>query len=95
MPFSVWERNIGIFNTLKGKLRDKTRDEVCSRLCVIGLDARMVERGPLLEDVVGDGAGKSLGLIEIRDSPICWVNVLRHEYGGYAGPYGGGAGGVT
>lgn len=72
------------------KRRDRTiRGELCSKLSAIGLDACIVKRGRAEEDISGGVSGKSLGLIEIRDGPIRWVNVLRHAYSGTA-PGGGG-----
>ena len=70
------------FRTVKEKLRDKTVDKVCAGLCAIGLDARIVERGQPEENIGEEGwvlgkDEKSLGLIEIRDSPIRRVNVLK------------------
>jgi len=61
----------------------KTIDKVCAGLCAIGLDAHVVE-GHHLEgkDTLGWVLGKddqSLGLIEIRDSPIRWVNVIKEK----------------
>jgi len=49
-------------------------------LYAIGLDARMIVRGQLEEQVDGDYGGASLGLIEIQHSPIRLVNVLRKPY---------------
>ncbi len=63
------------------QLRDKTRDEVCEHLCALELDARMAERGRP-EEHITLGKGKTLGLIEIRDSPIRWVNVVKWKRGG-------------
>jgi len=41
----------------------------------------MVERGRP-EEHINTGKGKSLGLIEIRDSPIRWANIVRWKRGG-------------
>ena len=64
-----------------GFFRNKTRDKVCARLCAIGLDAIVVDRGRPEENIGEEGwvfgeNEKSLGLIEVRDSPIRWVNLL-------------------
>jgi len=52
-------------------------------LCAIRLDARVIEGGrPEGNDTLGWVLGKddqSLGLIEIRDSPIRWVNVIKEK----------------
>ncbi len=65
------------------KLRDKTRYQLCADLCAIGLDARTVERDQPEEDIFGGWKGDSLGLIEVRESPIRWVNVLKHPESRY------------
>ena len=67
---------MGFFNNIKETLRDKTRDKVCTRLCAIGVESRMAERGRSEEHIGARVIGASLGLIEIQDSPICWVNVV-------------------
>jgi len=66
-----------IFRTLKGMLRDKTRDKVCARLCAIGVDARMAERGRPEEKLGCIGLKRSLGLVEICGEPIRWINVIN------------------
>jgi len=57
------------------------RNKVCTRLCSIGLNTHMVELGRPEENVGLDWVmskdDKSLGLIEIQESPIRWVNVLQ------------------
>lgn len=50
-----------------------------SNLYAIGVDAHMVERGRPEEHIHGSSKGRSMGLIEIRHSPIRWVNVLRYQ----------------
>lgn len=61
------------------------RNKVCARLCSIGLNAHMVERGRAEENVGLDWVmrkdDKSLGLIEIHESQICWVNVIETKSG--------------
>jgi len=75
-----------IFNPI-----DKTRDKLCTDLCAIGLDARMVVPPQTQEEVIGHWLGRSPALIEIRHNPIRLVNVLKHEdsdqYGGHLVSY--------
>jgi len=78
----------GFFGRLKEKLRDKTRDELCARLCAMGIDARLAERGQVEEKFGGKG---SLGLIEIPERSIRWVNVRKVTTSSGGGPYGGGS----
>lgn len=79
-----------IFNSLKEKMRDKTVDNLCNHLRSIALDAQMVERGRLEEQfhtnwpksfVFLRTYEKSMGLIEIRNSPINFVSVIQREIG--------------
>ena len=72
---------MGFFDKAKETFRDKTRDKVYAGLQTLGVDARMAERGRP-EEHVGEDFGKSLGLMEIRGSPIRWVNVLKETEGG-------------
>jgi len=71
---------MGFFDKAKETFRDKMRDKVYADLQAGGVDAKMAERGRP-EEHVGENFGKSLGLIEIRGSPIRWVNVLKETRG--------------
>jgi len=68
---------MGFLDTIKETLRDRTRDKVCARLCAIGMDARMAERGRPEEKLGCIGLKRSLGLVEICGEPIRWVNVIN------------------
>ena len=68
-------------------LRDRTRDELCAHLRALGIEAQMAERGRTEEGVGGEG---SLGVIDIIDGPIGWVNVRKE-----ARNAGAGGGGTT
>lgn len=81
---------MGLLSALKERLRDKTRDKLCADLRAIGFDTLIAERGLPEESVGQDLKGKSLGLIEIRDSPIRWINVLKLKGSG-GGPSAGDA----
>ncbi len=72
------ESHTGFLRTLQEKLCDKTRDRLYAKLCAMGLDARMVERGQVQEEI-GMESAESLGLIEIRQSPVRLVNVLKEK----------------
>lgn len=63
--------------------RDKTRDNICAALQRMGIDAQMVKRGRYEE---GTRTG-SLGLIDILEGPIRWVNVRRVSHGQYRTDY--------
>lgn len=77
----AWSREFS-YQTLS-RAKPNERDKLCAGLCAIGVDARIVQRGQVQEVVDGDwgeGNAESLGLVEIRHSPIRLVNVLKHEY---------------
>ena len=56
---------------------DRTRDELCAGIQAMGVDARMAERGRL-EEKTGEG---SLGVLDIAQGPIRWINVLIERSG--------------
>ena len=64
------------------RTRKKRVDVLCDSLCSIGVDAQVIERDEkeLYDDTYGISgtAESSLGKIEIKDSPICWVEIRRH-----------------
>ena len=63
----------------KEKIRDKSRDELTKSLIGIGIDAMMSERG-LKEEKIGKSAlRKSLGIINIQDQPVQWINVVKQN----------------
>ena len=66
--------------------RDKSRDKICAGLQSLGVNARMAARG----------SGDSLGIIDIDDEPISWVDVRKvvTQHAGGSG-YGGGGSSTT
>lgn len=63
------------------------REWIIADLSALGLKARSLERVSKLEEA-GKGyvsgsrdKGSSLGLLEIQESPIRWLNILEHKYG--------------
>lgn len=74
----------GTFDMLKETFRDKTRDDICAALRSLGIDAQMAKRGLGkkwigLRDFSLGSSGESLGLIDILQGPIRWVNVLKYQ----------------
>jgi hypothetical protein len=62
--------------------RDKIRDILCADLQTMGIDAQIVERGRMEEDISKEefssaSLGDSIGLIVIHEGPIRWVNLTR------------------
>ncbi len=63
----------------KENFRDKSRDELTKSLIGIGIDAMMSERG-LKEEKIGKSVlRKSLGIINIQDQPVKWINVVKQS----------------
>lgn len=67
---------------MQEKLRDKSRDRLTDALNALGVRAQMAERGRS-EERVGASWAQSLGVIDIEESPVRWVNVVRqsNQYG--------------
>jgi len=62
---------MGFFDRIRDTFRDKTRDNIYTRLRSIGVDAKLAERG-WTEGQIREGFP---GLITIREGPIRWINV--------------------
>jgi hypothetical protein len=62
------------------KLRDNTRDALTHDLVALGIKAKMSERGRE-EERIRSGfkllLQQSLGVIDIEDGPVEWINVVR------------------
>ena len=59
-----------------GSFRDTTRDEFCAGLQSMGINAQMAERGRTEENIERVFVRKSLGLIDLPEGPISWVNIV-------------------
>jgi hypothetical protein len=64
---------------MKELLRDKTRDELAWELNNIGVNSEMAERGGIEEKEENSWYQRSLGVIEITEGPIKWVNILKKD----------------
>ncbi|UCB43909.1 MAG: hypothetical protein JSV77_04490 [Dehalococcoidales bacterium] len=69
---------------LVGRFKDKTRHRLCTHLRTIGLNVQVSERGLHEEGISGGLIGTSLGLLEVHESPIQWINMLEHPASRYA-----------
>jgi hypothetical protein len=67
---------------------DNTRGELCDALCAIGVRAVMAEGDPPQKSTAGPFGLYSLGLINIGEGPIRWVNIAR-DYDLFADDWGG------
>ncbi len=61
------------------RFRDKTRDTLEEALQAIGVGAEMAERGRDEEAYGKRLFTRSLGVIDIADGPISWVNVVKQD----------------
>ena len=61
------------------KFRDKTRDNLTKTLNSLGVRAEMAERGRAEEDVRKRWGTRSLGIVDIADGPIRWVNIVKQD----------------
>ena len=64
-------------NSWREKLRDKSRDDMVQRLNATGVKATMSERGRPEENIRSGRFHRSLGLIDIEEDVINWINVVR------------------
>ena len=76
---------MGLFDKAKETIRDKTRDNVCSNLSNVGVEAILAERAIKEEIASRPRWVNSLGLLEINKSPIRFVHVVyvQTRYGRY------------
>ena len=67
---------------MREKLRDKTRDNLADALNALGVGAEIAERGRS-EERAGASWAQSLGVIDVAEGPVRWVNVVRqsNQYG--------------
>ena len=64
-----------MFDEIRERFRDHGRDKMCAHLRAIGIQAQMSERGRPEEKITH--WGKSLGIIDIQDTLIRWVDIRR------------------
>ena len=71
---------------MKEKLRDKTRDDLTDTLNSLGIGAAMAERGRPEESIRKPWGKRSLGVIDLAEGPIKWINVVRQDGSQYSPP---------
>ena len=64
---------------MRERFRDKTRDELAATLQGLGVDATLAERGRAEEKVQNSWHQRSLGVIDLSEGPIRWINVLKQD----------------
>ena len=71
---------------MKEQLRDKSRDGLTYALNSVGVKAEMAERGRAEEKVEDSRWRRSLGVIDILEGSIRWVNILKRDAGQHNPP---------
>jgi len=70
---------MSFFDKVKEPFRDKRRDDLCASLQSIGIDAKLAERWRAEENIECGVYSESLGMIDIREGSIRWVNVVSRS----------------
>ena len=78
--------NASTANGMKDQLRDKSRDGLAYALNAVGVKAEMAERGRAEEKVEDSWWRRSLGVIDILEGSIRWVNILKRDAGQHNPP---------
>jgi len=65
--------------TIREKWRDKTRDEIASAINSLGIKAEMAERKRTEEKILNSWLTRSLGIIDIPEGPIKWINIVKKD----------------
>ena len=60
-------------------LRDKTRDDLTFALNAAGVGSEMSDRGRVEEKVENSWYQRSLGVIDISEGAIKWINILKKD----------------
>ena len=69
---------------MREKLRDKSRDGLTHALNSLGLGAEMAERGRSEENIRKSWGTRSLGVIDIPEGPIRWINIVKQDGSQYS-----------
>ena len=64
---------------MKELILDKSRDKLAYALNAVGVRAEMTERGLVEEKVENSWYQRSLGVIDIPEGPIRWINILKRD----------------
>jgi len=70
---------MGFFGKLRETFRDHTKDDICAGLQALGIDAQMAARGRPEENIETGFYTQSLGMIDIAEGPIRWINVRKRQ----------------
>ena len=72
--------------TLKELLRDKTKDKLAKNINSLGVNAILVERGRVEEKIEKSWYQRSLGVIDIPEGLVKWINILKKDPSRYSPP---------
>ena len=64
---------------MKEIFRDKSRDELARNLSSLGVRADLAERGRAEEKVENSWYQRSLGIIDIPEGSVRWINILKKD----------------
>ena len=64
---------------MKEKLRDKTRDNLTNALHSLDVKAEMAERKRAEEKVHNAWWNRSLGVIDLPEGPVRWINITKKD----------------
>jgi hypothetical protein len=64
---------------MREQMRDKSRDDLAYLLNSTGLKAEMADRGRPEEKIDNSWYQRSLGIIDISEGPVRWINILKRD----------------
>jgi hypothetical protein len=64
---------------MKEIFRDKTRDNLAQNLSSLGIRADLAERGRVEEKIENSWYQRSLGVIDIPEGLVRWINILKKD----------------
>jgi hypothetical protein len=64
---------------MKEIFRDKTRDKLAQNLNSLGIRAELAERGRAEEKIENSWYQRSLGIIDIPEGLVRWINILKKD----------------
>jgi hypothetical protein len=64
---------------MKEMLRDKTRDNLAQNLNSLGIRADLAERGRAEEKIENSWYQRSLGIIDMPEGLVRWINILKKD----------------
>jgi len=71
---------------MKEIFRDKSRDKLAQNLNSLGIGAVLAERGQAEEKIENSWYQRSLGIIDIPEGLIRWINILKKDGNQYSRP---------